>query len=101
VAAHRAQPETGHQAAQAEGDPNVTGKYSSQLFQATLFDAKLGAAPRSMYVRAESFAAAEQLANAIAAHSSGILIEAAPSDLPPMQVRERNGVVFMVPRVPR
>lgn len=79
----------------------MTGKYSSQLFQATLFDAKLGTAPRSVFVRAESFAAAEQLANAITAHSSGILIEAAPSNLPPMQVRERNGIMFMVPRVPR
>jgi hypothetical protein len=79
----------------------VTGKYSSQLFQATLFDAKLGTTPRSVIVRADSFAAAERLANEISADSSGVLIETAPAELPPMQVRERNGVHFMVPRVPR
>ena len=79
----------------------MTGKYSSQLFQATLFDAKLGATPRSVIVRAYSFEDAERIANEISPPSSGILIEPAPMDLPPMQVRERNGVVFMVAKMPR
>jgi hypothetical protein len=70
---------------------------STALFQATYFPSRTGAEPRSVIVRAASFVEAEQLADKLMA-SLGYTIEQAPTDLPPLALRERNGVPFMVPK---
>ena len=76
---------------------------STALFQATFFDAKLGAVPRTVLVPAASFVEAEATAGKLGSQNAGILIETAPAELPPMQPRTRNGVTFLVPMpgVPR
>jgi hypothetical protein len=76
------------------GDPTV----NKPLFQATFFDAKLGAEPRTVLVRAASFVEAEAVAGKLGAHHSGILIESAPAELPSLEPRTRNGVAYLVER---
>jgi hypothetical protein len=83
----------------------MSSSSKSVLFQATFFDSRLTVAPRSVILRAASFVEAAELADKLMAsekHSpnppTGLLIEHAPPDLPPLVLREYNGVPFMVPK---